>query len=240
MAINVAHHLRERKIPVYFTSLRGMKRKDDLVSKMLSIFTDTKQAPHMSPSHWFFQSLQQLDSPFVVILDNADDLLESGDAKLKEDVLRFIEDVLAQCSHVNLLLTTRESLSYLSHKLPIHLERVGVLDVVSSGDLVKSLLPEVSEPDRNTTVKECGQVPLTMRLMCSTVKEQHVTVNELLQELNISPLVKVLDNDGYSDDLRLKTVINTSFQDSLTTRKMYSCHWLFFLGVSESTKQRAY
>lgn len=212
VAINVAHHLREMEIPVYFTSLRGMERKDDLVSKILSIFTNTKQAPHISPSHWLLQSLQQLDSPFVLILDNADDLLESGDAKLKEDVLRFIEDILARCSHINLLLTTRESLSYLSHKLPIYLERVGVLDEVASGELVKSLLSDASELDRNSIVKECGQVPLAMRLMCSTVTEQHVAVNELLEELNISPLVEVLDNDGFSDDVRLKTIINSSFQ----------------------------
>ncbi len=190
-----------------------MRRKDDLVSKMLSIFADAKQATHMTPSHWLLQHLQQLDSRFVLILDNADDLLESGDAKSKEDVLRLIEDILAQCSHINLLLTTRESLRYLNHKLPIFLERVGVLDEVASGELVKSLVSDaVSESDCKSIVKECGQVPLAMRLMCSTVTEQHVTLNELLEELNISPLVEVLDEEGFSDDVRLKTILNTSFQ----------------------------
>ena len=36
------------------------------------------------------------------MLDNADDLLESGDAELKEDVLRFIEEILTQCNHINM------------------------------------------------------------------------------------------------------------------------------------------
>ena len=83
VAINVAHQLKETKIPVYFTSLRGMKNKDELVSKLLSIFADAKQAFHVSPSHWLIQCLQQLENPFVLILDNADDLLESGDSQLK-------------------------------------------------------------------------------------------------------------------------------------------------------------
>ena len=90
MAINVAHQLREKNIPVYFASLRGMKSRGELVAKLLSIFTDAKQVPHRSPSLWLLQRLKQLDSPFVLILDNADDLLESGDAKLKEGDFRRI------------------------------------------------------------------------------------------------------------------------------------------------------
>ena len=72
VAINVAHQLREMKIPTFFTSLRGMTSKDDLVSKLLSIFADAKQAVHVSPSHWLLQCLQQLQNPFVLVLDNAD------------------------------------------------------------------------------------------------------------------------------------------------------------------------
>ena len=212
VAIDVAHQLRQMKIPVYFTSLRGMTTKDDLVSKLLGIFVDAKQAFHVSPSDWLIQCLQQQQTPFVLILDNADDLLESGDTKVKEDMLRFTEDILAQCSHIKILITSRESHEYLSYKFPIHLERVGVLDDNDSGYLVKTLLPDVSESDRNNIVKACGQVPLAMRLMCSMVREENVSVSELLEETKISPLVEVLDNERFSNDARLKTIINTSFQ----------------------------
>ncbi|KAL9975965.1 hypothetical protein ACROYT_G013193 [Oculina patagonica] len=212
VAVKVAHHLKEMKIPVYFTSLRGMKSKDDLVSKLLSIFTDAKQAFYVSPSDWLIQSLQQLKNPFVLILDNADDLLESGDSKLKEDVLGFTKEILDQCSQIKLLLTTRESLDYLSHKLSIHQERVGVLDGVSSGSLVKSQLPDVSDDDCSSIVKLCGQVPLAMRLMCSFMMEENVSLTELFEELEVSPLVEVLDNEHFSDDARLKTIINKSFE----------------------------
>ena len=212
VAIDVAHQLRQMKIPVYFTSLRGMTTKDDLVSKLLGIFVDAKQAFHVSPSDWLIQCLQQQQTPFVLILDNADDVLESGDTKVKGDMLRFTEDILAQCSHIKLLITSRESHEYLSYKFPIHLERVGVLDDSDSGYLVKTLLPDVSERDRNNIVKACGQVPLAMRLMCSMVREENVSVSKLLEETKISPLVEVLDNERFSSDARLKTIINTSFE----------------------------
>lgn len=212
VAIHVAHELRERKIPVYFTSLRGLKTRHDLVSNLLGIFEDAKEALHVSPSDRLIQCLRKWRSPLVLILDNADDLLESRDTQVRQDVLRLIEELRVKCNHINLLVTSRESHKDLSHKLPIHLERVGVLDEASSAELVKTLLPKVSESDRNCIMKECGQVPLAMRLMCSTIEEETVSVGELLEELKNLPLIEVLDNESYSDDCRLKKIMNTSFQ----------------------------
>ena len=156
VAIHVAHELRGRKIPVYFTSLRGLKTRDDLVSNLLGIFEDAKEALHVSPSDRLIQCLRKWRSPLVLILDNADDLLESRDTQVRQDVLRLIEELRVKCNHINLLVTSRESHKDLSHKLPIHLERVGVLDEASSAELVKTLLPKVSESDRNCIMKECG------------------------------------------------------------------------------------
>ena len=211
VAITIANRLREKNIAVYFVSLRGMKSKDELVSKLLSIFTDVKQVPHISPSHWLAQCLQQLQNPFVLILDNADDLLESGDPTIKEEVLRLSKDILTQCCHIKLIFTTRESLDYLKHEVPIHLERVGILDKISSAKLVKSLLPNVSENNSASILKECGQVPLAMRLMCGIMREENVPLNELLEELKTSTLVEVLDDDRLPHYSRLKSLINTSF-----------------------------
>ena len=214
VAINVAHHLREiAEIPVYFISLRGMNRKDDLVSKLLSIFTVTKQVPHpqISASDWLIQCLQQLQNCFVLILNNADDLLESGNAKLRDVVLRFVEEMVTRCNHIKLLFTTRGSLDYLSHKLPMYQERVGVLDEVASGRLVRLLLPDLSDDDCQSIVRECGQVPLAIRLMCTTIGG-NVSLDELLEEIKIAPLVEVLDNESLPDDVRLKSIINTCFQ----------------------------
>lgn len=212
VAINVAHHLQERKIPVYFISLRGMKSKGELISRLLSIFSDASQLPGISPSHWLIHCLQQLKSPLVLILDNADDLLETEDARMKEEVLKFTDEILTQCCHCKLLFTTRESLGYLNHKLSIYAHKISVLDEVSSTNLVESLLPDVTEESCCSILKECGQVPLAMRLMCSILSEENISVNELKQELETSPLVKVLDNESFPDDVRLSIIINTSFQ----------------------------
>ena len=219
VAIRVAHRLQKKNIPVYFASLRGMESKEDLVSKLLSMFADDKQVGHISSSHLIIRCLKQVQNPFVLILDNADDLLESGDTKRKEHVLRFIEEILNHCKQIKLLLTTRESLDYLGHKLSIYLEKINVLDGISSANLVSQLLPDASECDCNCIVKECEKVPMSMRLMCSNIKQANISVKVFLQELNVSKLVDVLDSEYFPDEARQKSVINTSFKRLMTRER---------------------
>ena len=210
MAINVAHQLRENNIPVYFLPLRGMTSKEELVSKLISMFADDNQVPHTSPSHWLIRKLQKVQNPFILIWDNADDLLESEDGK--ERVVQFIHEILAQCSHIKFLLTTRASLDFLSLTNRVHLTKINVLDEVSSASLIKLLLPDVTDEDCKCIVQECGQVPLAMRLMCNIMKEEHISINELSEELRNSTLVDVLDDESFPADIRLKILINKSFQ----------------------------
>ena len=212
VAIRVAHHLQEKNIPVYFASVRGMESKEDLVSKLLSMFADDTRVGHVSSSHLIIQYLQQIQNPLVLILDNADDLLESGDTRRKENVLQFIEEILTHCKQIKLLLTTRESLDFLNHKLSIYLEKINVLDEISSADLVRLLLPDASDDECNCVVRECGSVPLSMRLMCSLIKEANVSINALLEEMSNSTLVDVLDIECFPNNVRLKSVIKTSFE----------------------------
>ena len=200
------------KMPVYFVPLRGMESKEELVSKLLSIFADASQVSPVSSSHRLIQCLQQVQNTVVLILDNADDLVESEDAKRKQQVFRLIDEILAQCKHMKLLLTTRESLDFFGLTLPIHLEKINALDEVSSASLVKLLLPGVSENDRSCIVKECGQVPLAIRLMCCMMREGNVSLNAVLEERKRLPLIEVLDSESFREDARLKSLINTSFQ----------------------------
>ena len=173
-------------------------------------------------------------------MDNADDLLESGDSKLKDDFLRFTEEILAQCCHIKLLFTTRERLDYLSHKLSIHQERVGVLDKVSSVSLVQQCLVKfVSDSDCNCIVNVCGRVPLAMRLMCGIMEEENVSLSELLEELEASPLVEVLDDESFLDDAQLKVIINRSFK-RLPGEERRLSHWLFFRVCLEWRKLRLF
>ena len=241
MATKVAHHLRDKKIPVFFAPLRGMASKEELVSKLLSIFADTKHisdAKHIYSSHWLIQCLQKVQTPFVLILDNADDFLQNEDAKRKQELLRFIEEILAQCNQIKLLLTTRESVDFLNHTIPVYLRKISALDGVSSASLVRLLLPDVSEDDCGRIVKECGQVPLAMRLMCSIMREKNISINEVLEKLKNSPLVEVLDSESFPDDVRLKIIVNTSFQRlSDLERKAFVSLAVFpgWFGIEEAT-----
>ena len=212
VAINVAHLLGEMNIPVYFLPLRGMTSKEELVSKLLSIFADDNRLRDISSSHWLIKCLQRVQSRFVLIFDNADDLLESEDDKRKEDVLQFMKEILAQCSHIKLLLTTRASLDFLDLTLCLHLVKINVLDEISSASLIKVLLPDVTEDDCKCIVKECGQVPLAVRLMCNIIKEEYTSINELSEDLRNSTILEVLDNESFPSEARLKMLISKSFK----------------------------
>lgn len=214
LATTIANRLHENSVSVYFVNLRGMESKDDLVEKLLLFFKDVKDIPRdISRPNVLIQCLQQLQRSVVLILDNADDLLElPGDTTVKEEVLRLSKEILDQCCHIKLLFTTREELDFLTHEVPIHLEKIGELDKNSSAMLVKSLLPNVSEDECSLILKECYKVPLAIRLMCSIIKNGNVLLDDLLEELKKSTLVEVLDDDRLPHDQRIRFLINKSFQ----------------------------
>ena len=87
-----------------------------------------------------------------------------------------------------------------------------VLDGISSAHLVRLLLPDALEDDCKCVVRECGKVPMSMRLMGSIIKEANISINALLEELSDSTIVEVLNSDSFPDDFRLKSVIDTSFK----------------------------
>ena len=51
-----------------------------------------------------------------------------------------------------------------------------------------------------------------MRLMCNIIRDGNTSLEELLEELKRLPLVEVLDNASFSDDARIKRMIDKSFQ----------------------------
>ena len=200
----VAHQL---ETPVYYASLRGMTTIDDLISRLLYIFGDRNSAFQikLQPCDWLIDCLEQVQGPFALLLDDADELLDCGDVKVRKDVFVLIGRIL-QCNNVKLLIASYESLDGEIDDYAIHVDRVGVLDEVASVELVKTLLPDISDSDCNKIVRVGGQVPLVMKLICSTVKEPNFSVDKLLQALKDSPLLEVLDNK------RISNIINTCYE----------------------------
>ena len=215
-AIAVGHRLQKRGLPVYFIPLSGLHSKDDLTSKLLSYFrTDESAKQGLKPEHEIGFIFERLSDPCVLILDNADDLLECGEPDVKKETLNLLKDIFNRSENAKFLLTTREPMDYLDMSLQGHKStRIGELDELSSKALVKILLPKVSSSDATKIVHMCGQVPLAIWLLCKLLPNDSVQCSADLDELmrSESSLVELLDNPVYSSDARLKTLFESSFQ----------------------------
>lgn len=92
--------------------------------------------------------------------------------------------------------------------------RIRELETSSSKTLVRQLLPEVNTTNVMKIVQICGQVPLAIKLLCSSLSEDFAHCSSDLDELLQSKrsLIELLDNPDYTSDLRLKTLFESSFQ----------------------------
>jgi len=179
VAIAVGHLLHSQGLPVYFFSLRGLRSKADLTSKLLSFFrrhaTNDQQQQRLSLDDELFQLFNEISDPLVLILDNADDLLESGMAEVKEDFAHFLEEILRRAEKVTFVITTRESLEFMNVQFQGHQAvRICPLDQLSSQNLVSELLPNATALDCTRIQQICGHVPLAMKLLCSSISEDDV------------------------------------------------------------------
>ena len=220
VATAVGHQLQCKGLPVYFFSLRGLQSKTDLTSKLLSFFrrpSTRDQIPQrLSIDEELFQLLSELSDEFVMILDNADDLLESGAPNVKEDFVNFLEAILSRAKTLTFVITTRESLEFMNVHFQGHqATRIGPLDEFFSQTLVCGLLPNATTSDCIQIAKICGHVPLAMKLLCSSISEDNAQPSQFLEyfkEFIESNIVELLDNPDYPSNLRLKLLFETSFQ----------------------------
>ena len=99
--------------------------------------------------------------------------------------------------------------------------RIRELDESSSQHLVQKLLPEASGSDCVKVSHICGNVPLAMKLLCSSVTEDGSQpgpfVDEFMETATADNIVEMLDNPDYPSDLRMKSLFDASFQ-RLTTQ----------------------
>ena len=220
VAIAAGHQLQSRGFPVCFLSLRGLQTKGDLTSKLFSLVRQPTTSQRSVPQALSFENelidtLGSISDSFVLILDNVDDLLESGFPKVKEDVLQLFEEILTRNEKITLVVTTRESFEYMNLNFQGHRSiRVRPLDNTSSQALVHELVPNASPDDCARIAQICGCVPLAMRLMCSLVCEDDVQPSQCLIEFTESvkeSIVDILDNPDYPADKRLQFLYEKSF-----------------------------
>ena len=220
VATAVGHQLYCKGLPVYFFSLRGLQSKTDLTSKLLRFFrrpsTRDQKPQRLSIDEELFQLLSELSDEFVMILDNADDLLESGAPNVKEEFINFLEDIFSRAKKVTFVITTRESLEFMNVHFQGHQAvRIGPLDESFSQTLVCGLLPNATSSDCINIAKICGQVPLAMKLLCSSISEDKTQPSQFLEDFKESlesNIVELLDNPDYPSNLRLKLLFESSFK----------------------------
>ena len=200
--------------------MRGLLSKADLTSQLLSFFrrhsTKDQMPQRNSIEDELSLFLSEISGEFVMILDNADDLLESGSPNVKVDFINLLEVILSQFRNLTLLLTTRESLEYIN----VHFEghqavRIGPLHGSFSQTLVGRLIPKATASDCSKIAKICGFVPLAMKLLCSSVTEDNAQPSQFLDSFNESlesNIFELLDNPDYPSYMRLKFLFESSFQ----------------------------
>ena len=192
VAIAVGHALKTQGLPVYWVSLRGLQSKAGLTSKMLSLLrqpTINNQPSHQRLSHddEICQLFSEISKQSVFILDNADDLLESGSPKVKKEVMQLLEEILRQNPRVTFIVTTRESLEFMNIHFQGHQGvRIRTLDKASTQCLIHELLPNASAADCIEVVHIGGQVPLTIKLMCSLISEDNSLPSHFLDGFKAS------------------------------------------------------
>ena len=223
VAIAVGHHLQARELPVYFLSLRGLKSKSDLTSKFLSLFRqagklETDKLHDLSADDELCAIFGTLSDRCVIILDNADDLLECGVTNVKEEVFNLIGEILNRSDKVHFVLTTRESLPFLNLHFQGHKSvRIRELDKLSCQTLAAELLPEATTSDLTKVSQICGQVPLAIKLLCCSISRDFAP-SQYLEFLECTEnIVEMLDNPDYPSNSRLKSLFESSFQ-RLTTQ----------------------
>ena len=221
VATAVGHRLHSQALPVYFLSLRGVQSKTDLTSKLLSLFrrpaANDQPSQHISLDDKLFQVFNEISHRFVLILDNADEVFESGVPKVKDDFINFLDDILRQTEKMTFVITTRESFEFMNVHFQGHQAvRIRPLDESSSQSLVNELLPSATPSDWIQITQICGHVPLAMKLLCSSISEDEVKPSQVLDDfirsLETNNIVEMLDNQDYPSNLRLKLLFDSSFE----------------------------
>ncbi|XP_068688380.1 uncharacterized protein [Montipora foliosa] len=220
VAIAVGHQLHSRGFPVCFLSLRGLQTKGDLTSKLFSLVRQPTASPRsvsqaLSFENELLETLGSISDSFVLILDNVDDILESGFPNVKEDVLQLFEEILTRNEKITLVVTTRESFEFVNLNFPGHKSiRIRPLDDTSSRALAHELVPNASRDDCAKIAQICGCVPLAIKLMCSLVCEDDVQLSQCLIEFTESAkegIVNILDNPDFPANQRLQFLYEKSF-----------------------------
>lgn len=180
VAIQVGHELiSQGKTNVYYVSLRDLGSLNGLVNSLLgALQIVSSKDPIRQAKHY----LRTLTKHSVIILDNAEDLLIPH---VKEEFCHFIEDIAETASHVKILITSRQSITFFS--VEMFELRLDSLCPDHAKELLLTLDPNVAEDDAKKLAFHCGGVPLVLRTTGSLLVKG-VDAKTLINEFEMSPV----------------------------------------------------
>ena len=211
VAMEVRHKLESNgneERPVLFCSLRSKAAIAEVATSMiLSCSTNLSQPPE-HPKHWLQNWSKQQQKKVSFILDNADDVLESGDRTAFVTILKDMR-TLSNCK-ITFVITTRK-LFQLDPNLRMKCVRLRTLSREHAQELLLSKVLDqdvkqgLSKTDK--LVQLCGCVPLALCIIGSLLLD--FPEDQLIERLEEKPL-DVLKEDE-SDENSVEKAIYTSF-----------------------------
>ena len=223
VAVAVGHELQSVGLPVFFFSLRGLQSKVELTAELLSIFRETATSqvpPCLSADDELLQRLSAISDRIVLILDNADELLESEVPNAKEDVINFFQEVLSQTEQLTFVVIKRASFHFMnfqSHQAV----RIDSMDESSSQKLVRQLIPDATTSVCTEIAHTCGHVPLLIKVLCSIISEDNVQQSRFLDDgwAKGRSFSKMLDNSKDPTHQKMDCLLDEVFQKLSTKAK---------------------
>ena len=194
VAIHVSHLLKEEhKKAVIF--IEGKQKFTEICSEILRQINPL--APRLSESHDMVtiakRRLKELKEKKVIVLDSVEGIQKQGGQEF-DDFLRYVE---TYAPHVQLIITTREDVSFRSQNIcKVRLDR---LDSESSAKLLRDLVPNCEERHIKELGNRCSGIPLVL-VNCAGLLEEGFSPEDLVARLkeNPIPLLKTNAEDVYN------------------------------------------
>ena len=211
VAIEVGHELVSKgneERTVLFCSLRSKAAIAEVATSMILPCSANLSQPPEHPQHWLRNWSKQQQKKVSFILDNADDVLESGDRTAFVTILKDMRTL--SNSKITFVITTRK-LFQLDRNLQMKCVRLRTLSREHAQELLlsKVLNTNVKQGLSKTDklVQLCGCVPLALCIIGSLLLDY--PEDQLIERLEEKPL-DVLKEDE-SDENSVEKAIYTSF-----------------------------
>ncbi|KAJ7326579.1 hypothetical protein OS493_027533 [Desmophyllum pertusum] len=208
VANKVAHELAKPEYcrSVLCCSLMSKAILKDIATSMILTCSKSHSQPPENPQHWLLHwSKQQLDK-VTFVLDNADDVLESGSRDQFVKMLREMRALSRQ--NLTFVITTRRIINAPSSDFTIRNIRLTCLSSDEASNLLLSKVhsEETRQKLSQTTkmVSLCGCVPLALCIVGSLLSDYKE--DRLIRSLEKEPLDVLQD-----DEISVEKAIKTSF-----------------------------